>query len=99
MPATATLVNNASTKAFTLPAGAKGVVIWNKSSADLRVRFGEVAAASGAKEGIPLSAGDVDAKYMTRYFSKPLAETMVVHIFQSSGSNITSGVGYDLLND
>jgi len=100
MPATATLINNASTTAFTLPAGAKGLVLWNMSAAALRIRFGKVAADSGAKEGIPLPAGSsTDPKYLTHYFSRPLKASMKVEIFQASGGNITSGVGYELLND
>lgn len=100
MPATATLINNASTTAFTLPAGTQGLVLWNMSAAHLRIRFGNVAAASGAKEGIPIPAGGAsDPKYLTHYFAKRLEAPMVVHIFQESGSNVTSGVGYELLND
>lgn len=99
MPATATLTNNASTVAFTLPAGTKGVIIWNKSAAELRVRFGAVAAASGANEGMPIAAGDETIQYVTRFFEAPLRKAVKVHIFQASGGNITSGVGYDPLND
>ncbi len=94
MPATATLTNGASTKAFTIPAGTKGVIIWNKSAAALRVRFGAVAAASGANEGIPLDSGGD----LSRTFNAPLKSALVVHIYQNSGGNITSGVGYDYLN-
>lgn len=97
MPATDTLTNSASTPAFTVPAGALGFVLWNTSAAALRVRIGAPAAESGAREGIPLPAGDASPKYFTHYFDKPLPADTDIHIFQSSGSNIASGVGYDII--
>lgn len=99
MPAAATLTNNASSTAFTVPGGAIGFVVWNTSAAALRLRFyGKRAAASGANEGIPLPAGSsTDPKYLTHYFESPLQEEMNINIFQASGGNITSGVGYEII--
>lgn len=97
MPATASLANDASTAAFTVPAGALGFVLWNTSAADLRVRVGAPAAASGAHEGIPVPAGDESPKYFTHYFDAPLRSAVTVHIHQASGDAITAGVGYDII--
>lgn len=100
MPATATLVNSTSTAAFTLPGGSLGVVLWSTAAAALRVRFGKPASASGEHEGIPIAAGSAsDPKYLVHYFDAPLSRPMAVHIYQNSGGDITSGVGYDTLND
>lgn len=98
MPAAATLVDAASTIAFTAPAGALGILIWNKSAAELRLRLDQVAAASGASEGVPIPAasGSIPS-YYSRYFDQPLRDAVDVHLFQSSGGNITSGVGYEIL--
>lgn len=100
MPATATLTNNASTTAFSLPAGTKGFMVWNTSAAALRLRMGQKAAASGAFEGIPLPAGSTtDPKYFVHYFNETLKAPIKINIFQASGGDISSGVGYELLND
>lgn len=99
MPATATLTNNTSTAAFQLPAGTKGFIVWNMAAAVLRLRMGFKAAASGAHEGIPIPAGNsTDPKYFVHYFDAPLEAPMNIMVFQNSGGNITSGVGYDTLN-
>lgn len=100
MPAAASLTNSASTVAFTLPGGTLGFMLWNESAANLRIRMGKQAGASGAKLGIPVPAGSVSAPvYFTHYFDKPLKTAMAVHIYQASGGAISSGVGYELLND
>ncbi len=97
MPATIALANSVSTAAFTVPAGALGFVLWNTSAANLRVRIGARAAASGPHEGIPLPAGDASPKYFTHYFAAPQRQAVVVHIHQASGSEVSAGVGYDIL--
>lgn len=97
MPETNDLINAASTPAFTVPAGALGFVLWNTAAAGLRVRIGARAAASGEHEGIPLPAGDASPKYFTHYFDAPLRQDVVVHIYQASGGDIESGVGYDII--
>lgn len=98
MPAVATLTNNASTPAFTAPAGALGILVWNSSAAELRLRLDEVAAASGAGEGVPIPAASGSTpSYYSRYFAQPLRNATEVNIFQNSGGNITSGVGYEIL--
>lgn len=101
MPATATLTNNASTAAFSLPAGTKGFMVWNTSAAALRLRMGnKKVAASGPLEGIPIPAGSsTDPKYFVHYFNDTLPKPMGINIFQASGGDISSGVGYELLND
>ena len=97
MPATLELTNSASTPAFTVPGGALGFVLWNTSAANLRVRIGAPASASGKHEGIPLPAGDTSPKYFTHYFDEPLKKALAVHIYQASGGAVTSGVGYDII--
>lgn len=98
MPAAATLVNNTSTAAFVVPPGALGFVVWNTSTAALRIRIAATAAASGSNEGMPLPAGSAtDPKYMTLYFAGKLVSQITINIFQDSGANITSGVGYEIL--
>jgi len=98
MPAAATLVNSASTQAFVVPQGALGFVLWNLSAAPLRIRFAADASASGATEGIPLAAGSAtDPKYLTHYFAAKLNSQLSVCIYQASGGNITSGVGYEII--
>lgn len=97
MPAAASLPNNTSTVAFSVPAGALGFVLWNKSAAELRVRIGKLAAASGANEGLPLPAGDTTPQHLTHYFDGPLQKAVRVCVFQASGGTISSGVGYDIL--
>ena len=99
MPATATLTDNASSAAFQLPAGTKGFIVWNMAAAALRLRMGFKATSSGANEGIPIPAGSsTDPKYFIHYFAAPLAAPLNIMLFQSSGGDITSGVGYDTLN-
>lgn len=97
MPAAASLTNNTSTAAFTVPAGALGFVLWNKSATELRLRVGLTAAADGEREGIPIPPGDETPKYLSHYFEKPLAHATEVHLFQASGDDITSGVGYEII--
>ncbi len=97
MPTTASLTNAASTPAFTVPAGALGFILWNKAAAELRVRVGAAAAASGVNEGIPVLAGDETPQYFTHYFDRPLQRAVAVHIHQSSGGAISAGVGYDII--
>lgn len=101
MPAVASLTNNASVAAASLPAGTVRFILWNTSAAALRIRLGNVkAAASGEFEGIPLPAGSAtDPKYFIHTFNAPIKKPMNVNIFQASGGDITSGVGYDSLND
>jgi hypothetical protein len=101
MPAVATLTNSASTLAFSAPAQTKGFMVWSTAAAALRLRMGgKKAAASGAFEGIPIPAGSsTEPKYFIHYFNAPLKRAMDINIFQNSGGNITSGVGYELLND
>lgn len=98
MPAVATLTNNTSVKAFTVPAGTLGIALWNKSAAELRLRVNQTATGSGAGEGVPIPAASGSTpSYYTRYFAQPLRQAVDIQIFQNSGSDITSGVGYDLL--
>ncbi len=97
MPAAVSLTDNASTVAFSVPAGALGFVMWNTSAAELRVRIGRVAAGSGGNEGIPLPAGNMTPQYLTHYFDAPLRKTVRVCIFQASGGDIANGVGYDVI--
>jgi hypothetical protein len=98
MPAVAPLTNNASVKAFSAPAGSLGILIWNKSIAELRLRLDQTASASGASEGVPIPAASGSTpSYYTRYFAQPLRNEVDIQIFQNSGSDITSGVGYELL--
>lgn len=97
MPATASLTNNASTVAFTVPDNAVGFIVWNTTANALRLRIGKIAAASGANEGIPIPAGNTSPTYFTHYFQRPPQKGVPIHIFQASGGAITSGVGYDIL--
>lgn len=98
MPAVATLTNNASVQAFVCPPGALGFVLWNTSAAALRWRVIATAAASSTNEGIPLPAGSAtDPKIVTHYFAEKLTHEATIQIFQASGGDITSGVGYDIL--
>lgn len=97
MPSAVSLTNDVSTVAFGVPAGALGFVMWNTSGAELRVRVGKIAAGSGANEGLPLPAGNVTPQYLTHYFDAPLRRAVRVHVFQGSGSDVTSGVGYEVL--
>jgi hypothetical protein len=98
MPAVASLTNNASTKAFTVPINATGFILWTEDAANLRVRFGAEASASGATLGIPLPGGTTAApNSITHFFSRPLTSELGVFIYQNSGSAITTGVGYEIL--
>lgn len=98
MPAVATLTDNASTKAFSAPAGTLGIQVWNKSATELRLRVDQTAGGSGASEGVPIPAASGSTpSYYTRYFAQPLRNEVDIHIFQNSGSNITADVGYELL--
>ena len=98
MPAAASLTNSASTLAFTVPTNAVGFILWNENAADLRVRFGAEAGASGDTLGIPLPGGSTTApKTLTHYFSRPLTSTLGVFIYQASGGAVATGVGYEIL--
>ncbi len=97
MPATATLVDAASTVAFTVPPGAKGFILWNTTANALRLRIESKAAASGADEGIPIAAGDTATTYFTYTFAEPLRVGVGVQIYHAAGSNLTSGVGWDVM--
>ena len=98
MPATAELVKDASTKAFTVPISAAGFTMWNTTAVPLRVRYNAPAAASGANEGIPIAAGDGTPQMLTHYFSRPLVSEYAVFIFHEDAANITAGVGYEILS-
>jgi len=98
MPATATLVNEVSTLALTVPAGAKGFLLWNKTATPLRLRVNANAAASGADEGIPIDAGDTATTHFSYAFTEPLRQAVNVFVYHAAGSNITSGVGWDAIN-
>lgn len=98
MPATATLVDAASTVAFTVPPGAKGFILWNTTANALRLRVGSKAAASGADEGIPIDAGDTATTHFSYAFTEPLRQAVNVFVYHAAGSNITSGVGWDAIN-
>ena len=75
-------------------------MIWNESGAALRMRIGKAVSDSGDKLGIPLPAGSAAAPvYFTHYFNKPLNEPKVVQMYQASGGVVSTGVGYELLND
>lgn len=95
MPASASLATGASTKAFDVPAGARGFLIWNEANAVQRFRVGAIAAASGADMGIPLPAGNTTPQFREWRFSKPLIEAVPVHVLQSSGGPLT--VGFEIL--
>jgi hypothetical protein len=98
MPAVASLTNSASTLAFTVPTNAAGFILWNENAANLRVRFGAEASASGTTLGIPLPGGTAAApNSITHYFSRPLTSSLGVFIYQASGGAITTGVGYEIL--
>lgn len=98
MPATATLVNGVSTLAFTVPAGARGFLLWNTTANELRLRVNANAAASGADEGIPIAAGDSTKTYFSYTFAEPLRQSVNIFLYHAAGSNITSGVGWDAQN-
>jgi len=98
MPATATLVDAASTVAFTVPPGAKGFILWNTTANALRLRIESKAAASGADEGIPIDAGDTATTHFSYSFTEPLRQAVNVFVYHAAGSNITSGVGWDAIN-
>jgi hypothetical protein len=98
MPDAATLNNSTATLAFTVPAGARGIVIWNQSATELRIGMGRAPTASGAQSGIPLAAGDSETRYYSHTFDRPLTQPLGVYIYQASGSGITSGVGWDMVN-
>ena len=97
MPATPSLPDSVSTAAFTVPDNAVGFIVWNTTSNSLRLRIGKPAAASGDNEGIPIPPGNTTPTYFVHYFSRPPQKGVPVNIFQSSGGEITSGVGYDIL--
>lgn len=96
MPVSASLANSADTVAFTVPAGARGYVFWNSSSATLYLREGQVSAASGAAQGRPVLPGNTTTQFVTRDFLQPLRAPLEVHIFQASGGAITA-TGYEIL--
>jgi hypothetical protein len=103
MPKVPTLTTGVSNAAFTVPRNAVGFMVWSEQAEPLRVRFGAACDAGDAHLGFlipPASATDV--KGFTRMFVRDRdmqgkgANKDTVYIYQASGGNITSGVGYEI---
>jgi hypothetical protein len=104
MPKVANLPNTTSTLAFTVPASAKGFILWNESTATVRVRVGNRCGVGDADLGRPIPPGNTTPQFYEHRFSfgndvGPSQKSVRVYLYQASGGALNSGVGYDLLLD
>jgi hypothetical protein len=99
MPQAPTITNNASTTIATACINQIGVTIWSTQSAPLYVRFNQPSAAAGGNMGIYMPPGTTDAPArLTRMFDSNRSICDInINVFQNSGSDVTSGVGYEFI--